>query len=94
LFRKWFPGVSDRNQPVEWLSRQSVSCDPVKLEKQAAGCLARALALRYGAQPTKEKTLELLGMRVEFVEKSTVQKVIAACPNDELRLILACVDGK
>jgi integrase len=26
--------------------------------------------------------------RVEFVEESTVQKVIAACPNDELRLIL------
>ena len=65
LFRKWFPGMSEQNQPVEWLSRQSVSCDPVKLEKQAAGCLARALALRYGAQPTKEKTLELLGMRFE-----------------------------
>jgi hypothetical protein len=65
LFRKWFSGVGDHNQPVEWLPREPVSCDPKKLEKQAAGCFASALALRYGAQPTKEKTMALLGVTLE-----------------------------
>jgi hypothetical protein len=65
LFQKWFPGVDGKNLPVKWSRRKPVSCDPTKLEKQAAGCLASALALRYGAQPTKEKMLELLEVILE-----------------------------
>jgi hypothetical protein len=65
LFRKWFPGVGNDNKPVEWSPREPVSCDPVMLEKQAAGCLASALALRYGAQATKKQTLDLLKPTVE-----------------------------
>jgi hypothetical protein len=65
LFRKWFSGISDDNKPVEWSPRESVSCNPVMLEKQAAGCLASSIALRFGSQLTKEKTLDLLEPIIE-----------------------------
>jgi hypothetical protein len=50
LFKHYFPGSGETREPVAWTRIDSVKCEPEALEKQAAGCLASAMALRYGGQ--------------------------------------------
>lgn len=57
LFERYFSGP-ERREPVQWRKRGRVSCDPEALEKQAAGCMAAAIALRDGEQSSPESVLE------------------------------------
>jgi hypothetical protein len=59
-FRQWFPGMRAGNKEVKWNYKKPVSCDPVALEKQAAGCLAKAAASRFGTQKTVSDTMGLV----------------------------------
>jgi hypothetical protein len=59
LFKHYFPGLDKEREPVMWSHDDSVTCTPDALEKQAAGCLASAVSLRYGQQ-TDPKTLRAI----------------------------------
>ena len=56
-FTKWFPGGE---RVVERHKIEPVSCDPAALEKQAAGCLAISVALRFGKQKDERRFAELV----------------------------------
>jgi len=58
LFRLHFPGGSD-DDIAEWIPPKPVTCDPVALEKQALGCLAKAQAQRHGVQYDKKASTHL-----------------------------------
>jgi hypothetical protein len=64
-FRKWFPGIGDDNKPVEWVKEESVSCDPIALEKQGIGCFASAYALRYGIPASITEVLNNIRTMIE-----------------------------
>ena len=49
---------------VKWEKSESLSCDPVALEKQALGCLSKALAVRHGEQ---EDTTSSVCLGAEWV---------------------------
>jgi hypothetical protein len=65
LFKHYFPGSDNAREPVMWSRDDSVKCEPVALEKQAAGCLASAVALRYGEQTAPEKLRAILHQEVD-----------------------------
>jgi len=56
LFFEYFTGSE---VDVLWKKRESVSCDPDALEKQALGCISKALAFRHGEQEDPENAVEL-----------------------------------
>jgi hypothetical protein len=56
LFFAYFTGGE---VDVRWNQRESISCDPDALEKQALGCISKALAYRFGEQDSLETSVEL-----------------------------------
>jgi hypothetical protein len=46
----FFRNFSGAELEVEWSRNQSITCDPEALEKQALGCLSKALSYRHGKQ--------------------------------------------
>ena len=58
LLRLYFPAGSD-DAKAEWKTPAPVSCDADALEKQALGCLAKALAVRNGRQESPEASADL-----------------------------------
>jgi hypothetical protein len=65
LFKRYFPGSDKAREPVAWSRSDSVRCEPEALEKQAAGCLASAIALRYGEQASPEDLRVILRQEVD-----------------------------
>ncbi|MDR3197038.1 MAG: hypothetical protein LBU34_04125 [Planctomycetaceae bacterium] len=65
LFKRYFPGPDKGREAVTWSHNNSVTCEPEALEKQAAGCLASAVALRYGTQTDTKQLLALLHNNIE-----------------------------
>jgi hypothetical protein len=81
LFFQYFTG---NEVPVHWGKQESLSCDPVALEKQALGCLSKALASRFGEQDAKESSVELGSDWVDRVgdelhEKLNTCAVVSRC---------------
>ena len=56
LFRNCFAGGSNDDK-AEWKAPDRVSGDPEKLEKQALGCISKAIAYRYGEQATAQTSM-------------------------------------
>ena len=73
LFGSYFSGASVED--VKWEKDQSVSCDPVALEKQALGCLSKALAARYGEQSSRRSSVGLATEWVGQVQNELHEKV-------------------
>ncbi|MDR2115936.1 MAG: hypothetical protein LBP87_06110 [Planctomycetaceae bacterium] len=65
LFKRYFPGSDVKREPVTWSRNDSVPCDPVALEKQAAGCIASAAALRYGEQKDVNRFRAILHKEID-----------------------------
>ncbi|MDR1269777.1 MAG: hypothetical protein LBK82_09645, partial [Planctomycetaceae bacterium] len=65
LFKRYFPGSDKKRKPVMWSRNDSIKCEPEALEKQAAGCLASAAALRYGQQTDPENLRIILGEEID-----------------------------
>ncbi|MDR2116566.1 MAG: hypothetical protein LBP87_09315, partial [Planctomycetaceae bacterium] len=65
LFKRYFPGSDVKREPVTWSRNDSVPCDPVALERQAAGCIASAAALRYGEQKDVKRFREILHNEID-----------------------------
>jgi hypothetical protein len=81
LFFLYFTG---NEVSVHWEGGDSLSCDPVALEKQALGCISKALAFRFGEQTTEASSVELGNGWVERVGNDLHEKlnrcaVIARC---------------
>jgi hypothetical protein len=66
LFRLHFPGGSD-DAIAEWKTPDRISCDPVALERQALGCIAKAQALRHGSQENSQSSVKNI---TDWVEKN------------------------
>ena len=73
LFRSYFSGAGIED--VVWEKKQSVSCDPVALEKQALGCLSKALACRFGEQSGRRASVELANGWVDRVQNDLHEKL-------------------
>jgi hypothetical protein len=73
-FFRWFSG-SANDEPVKWHNPELVSCDPTALEKQAAGCLANAAALRFGKQENKEQAVGIFRMLLDHYASVMFDKV-------------------
>ena len=73
LFRSYFSGAGV--EEVVWEKKQSVSCDPVALEKQALGCLSKALACRFGEQSSRKSSVELANGWVDRVQNDLHEKL-------------------
>ncbi|MDR0338200.1 MAG: hypothetical protein LBI18_14040 [Planctomycetaceae bacterium] len=65
LFQHYFPGSDKERESIVWSHDDSVRCEPEALEKQAAGCLASAVALRYGGQTTPEDLRAILLQEID-----------------------------
>jgi hypothetical protein len=57
LFRTYFSGAEVTD--VRWERTKPLTCDPIKLEKQALGCLSKALACRFGKQVSRQSSVNL-----------------------------------
>ena len=64
LFFSYFTGSE---VAVKWEKPESISCDPVALEKQALGCLSKALATRHGEQLDSKSSKFLANVWVDNV---------------------------
>jgi len=64
LFFAYFTG---NEVEVEWKKREPISCDPEALEKQALGCLSKALAFRHGEQSERKSSVCLANDWVDSV---------------------------
>ena len=60
---------------VKWEKKQFVSYDPVALERQALGCIAKALAFRYGEQANCQSTVRLANGWVDRVQNELHEKL-------------------
>ena len=74
LFRRSFSD-GDESDSAEWNKPKSVACDPVALEKQALGCLSKALALRHGEQYEKKASAYLANQWVASVDNDLHHKL-------------------
>ena len=72
LFTTYFSGA---DVDVKWEKNQSLSCDPVALERQALGCISKALAVRFGEQSSRRSTVELGIGWVERVQHEMHEKL-------------------
>ena len=72
LFRSYFSGA---DVDVKWEKNQSVSCDPVALERQALGCISKALGARFGEQENRQLSVELLTGWGERVQNELHEKI-------------------
>jgi len=75
LFMNYFSGAEVGN--VVWEKKQNVTCDASALEKQALGCLSKALACRFGEQVDVTESVHLAEgwvdrMRIELHTKLNV----------------------
>ena len=52
-FRAYFPGINGVRREIQPNRKRRLSCESMPLIKQAGGCLATAIALQFGKQPTK-----------------------------------------
>jgi hypothetical protein len=68
LFRKHFIGGNDHDK-AEWVPPDRVSGNPEALEKQALGCLSKALALRHGVQPNSKSSTHLANLWISDVRR-------------------------
>ena len=64
LFFAYFTG---NELDVKWQKPESISCDPVALEKQALGCLSKALAVRHGEQSDSISSTFLANVWIDSV---------------------------
>ena len=83
LFYTYFSGAAIEN--VVWEKDQSVSCDAVALEKQALGCLSKALAVRFGEQSSRRLTVELGIGWVERVQDEMHEKLNVFAENFRIK---------
>jgi len=60
---------------IHWNREESLSCDPESLERQALGCLSKALACRYGEQEESYQSAELANGWVDRVQDEMHEKV-------------------
>ena len=73
LFSAYFSGADVKD--VVWEKNPSVSCDPVALEKQALGCISKALAARYGEQPNRRSSIDLGTGWIDRVQNELHEKL-------------------
>jgi hypothetical protein len=73
LFGSYFSGAEVKD--VVWEKNQSVSCDPVALERQALGCISKALACRFGEQSSRASSVELGNGWIERVGNELHEKL-------------------
>ena len=73
LFGSYFTGASVVD--VQWEKDQSVSCDAVALEKQALGCISKALAVRFGEQSSRRGSVELANGWVDRIQNELHEKL-------------------
>jgi hypothetical protein len=89
-FKEWFPGT-ERNCRVEWNRHRNVVCNAEMLEKQAAGCLAKAAAVRFGKQKDKGTAQNIFRMLLDRYASPMFEKA-----NDianRLEVIKGCILG-
>jgi len=65
--RAFFSHFTGKVSEVKWEKRASVSCDPVALERQALGCMSKALAYRFGEQVEVKDTKGLANGWVDTI---------------------------
>jgi hypothetical protein len=73
LFGSYFSGADVTD--VKWERNQSVSCDAVALERQALGCLSKALACRFGEQSSRRGSVDLAAGWVDRVQNELHEKL-------------------
>jgi len=73
LFFLYFTGAELLD--VCWNREESLTCDPEALERQALGCLSKALACRYGEQEESCDVVELANGWVDVVQDEMHEKI-------------------
>jgi hypothetical protein len=84
LFFQYFTG---NDLEVSWNRHKQISCDADALEKQALGCLSKALAYRFGDQDKEEQSIELGNGWVERVGSRLHEKL------NNCAMVVRCKSG-
>ena len=82
LFATYFSGA---DVDVKWNPPAPVSCDPVALEKQAVGCLAKALAVRKGEQATEQSSMTAVSNLLDLYKKPLHEKINTIARHTEIK---------
>ena len=83
LFLTYFSGAEVAD--VVWESKGLTSCDPMALERQALGCLSKALAFRYGEQSSRQSSVHLATGWVDRVQNELHEKLNCQAVNVRIK---------
>ena len=73
-FRAYFPGINGVRREIQPNSKRRISCESTPLIKQAGGCLATAIALQFGKQPTKQQLMQLVNAVLETIDDRILER--------------------
>lgn len=74
LFRAYFPGINGVRREIQPNRKRQLSCEVMPLVKQAGGCLATAIALKFGKQPTKQQLMYLVNAMLETLDDKILER--------------------
>lgn len=74
LFHAYFPGVNGIRREIPPNSKRQLSCEVMPLIKQAGGCLATAIALKFGKQPSKQQVMHLVNAMLETLDERILER--------------------
>jgi len=73
-FRAYFPGINGVRREIQSNRKRRLSCESTPLIKQAGGCLATAIALQFGKQPTKQQLMHLVNAVLETIDDRILER--------------------
>jgi hypothetical protein len=74
LFRAYFPGVNGIRREIQPKRKRQLSCEVMPLIKQAGGCLATAIALKFDKQPTKQQLMPLINALLDTIDDRILER--------------------
>ena len=73
-FRAYFPGINGIRREIQPNRKRRLSCEAMPLIKQAGGCLATAIALQFGKQPSKQQLMHLVNAVLETLDDRMLER--------------------
>ena len=74
LFRTYFPGIKGVRREIQPNRKRQLSCEAMPLIKQAGGCIATAIALKFGKQPSKQQVMQMVNALLETVDDRILER--------------------